>query len=68
MKSKREINPVVLRGLDNNSGRYLDLVGSRLPVLLRPIGRLFAGAPDTLMYKELQRGRLSYRMYHFIKD
>ena len=30
--------------------------------------RLFAGAPDTLMYKELQRGRLSYRMYHFVKD
>jgi hypothetical protein len=33
-----------------------------------PFGRLFAGAPGTLMYKELQRGRLSYRMYHFIKD
>jgi SAM-dependent methyltransferase len=68
MESKREINPEVLRGLDNNSGRYLDLVGSRLPVFMRPFGRLFAGAPDTLMYKELQRGRLSYRMYHFIKD
>ncbi len=37
-------------------------------VILRPFGRLFAGAPGTLMYKELQRGRLSYRMYCFIKD
>ena len=36
MESKREINADVLRGLDNNSGKYLDLVGSRLPVLLRP--------------------------------
>jgi hypothetical protein len=26
------------------------------------------GAPGTLMYRELQRGRLSYRMYSFIKD
>jgi SAM-dependent methyltransferase len=68
MVSKREINADVLRGLDNNSARYLDLVGRRLPVYLRPLGRLFAGAPDTLMYKELQRGRLSYRMYHFTKD
>ena len=56
MESKREINPEVLRGLDNNSGRYLELVGSRLPVFLQPFGKLFAGAPDTLMYKELQRG------------
>ena len=38
MESKREINPDVLRGLDNNSGKYLDLVGSRLPVFLRPFG------------------------------
>ena len=33
-----------------------------------PFGRLFAGAPGALMSEELQRGRLSYRMYHFIKD
>jgi SAM-dependent methyltransferase len=68
MVSKREINADVLRGLDNNSGRYLDLVGRRLPMFLRPFGRLFAGAPGTLMYRELQRGRLSYRMYCFTKD
>ena len=38
------------------------------PCSCAPSASLFAGAPDTLMYKELQRGRLSYRMYHFIKD
>ncbi|WP_343572190.1 phthiotriol/phenolphthiotriol dimycocerosates methyltransferase [Mycobacterium sp.] len=68
MVSKREINSEVLRGLDNNSQRYLDLVGRHVPAFLQSFGRLFAGAPGTLMYKELQRGRLSYRMYHFIKD
>jgi hypothetical protein len=46
----------------------LALLLQGLPVFLRPFGRLFAGAPDTLMYRELQRGRLSYRMHHFIKD
>ena len=35
---------------------------------LQSFGRLFAGTPGTLMYRELQRGRLSYRMYHFTKD
>ncbi len=68
MVSERVINAEVLRGLDKNSARYLDLVGLRMPVFLRPVGRLFAGAPGTLMYRELQRGRLSYRMYCFTKD
>ena len=68
MVSERVINAEVLRGLDKNSARYLDLVGLRMPVFLRPVGALFAGAPGTLMYRELQRGRLSYRMYCFTKD
>ncbi len=66
--SEREINADVLRGLDNNSARYLDLVGRHVPAFLQSFGRLFAGAPGTLMYRELQRGRLSYRMYSFTKD
>ena len=68
MDSKREINAEVLRGLDNNSPRYLDLVRRHVPAFLQSFGRLFAGAPGTLMYRELQRGRLSYRMYCFTKD
>ncbi len=68
MLSKREINTEVLRGMDKNSTRYLDLVGRHVPVFLRGFGRLFTGAPGTLMYRELQRGRLSYRMYCFAKD
>ena len=66
--SERVINAEVLRGLDNLAPRYLDLVGHHLPAFLRPFGRLFVGAPGSLMYRELQRGRLSYRMYSFAKD
>lgn len=66
--SERVINAEVLRGLDNLAPRYLDLVGHHLPAFLRPFGRLFVGAPGSLMYRELQRGRLSYRMYCFAKD
>jgi cytochrome P450/SAM-dependent methyltransferase len=68
MVSERVINPEVLRGLEGNSPRYLDLVGRRLPVYMRPFGRLFAGVPGSLMYRELERGGLSYRMYCFTKD
>ena len=66
--SERVINAEVLRGLDNLAPRYLDLVGHHLPAFLRPFGRLFVGAPGSLMYRELQRGKLSYRMYSFAKD
>jgi len=68
MVSKRVINEDVLRGLDKNSPRYQELVVNHAPRLLRPFGRLFSGLPGTTMYKQLQRGQLSYRMYHFIKD
>ena len=68
MVSKRVINTEVLRGMDNNSPRYLGLVARHLPKFLQSFGRLFAGAPGALMYRELQRGRLSYRMYPFTKD
>jgi ubiquinone/menaquinone biosynthesis C-methylase UbiE len=68
MESKREINSEVLRGLDKNSTRYLGLVSSYMPKYLQSFGRLFAGAPGTLPYRQLKSGKLSYRIYHFIKD
>jgi len=66
--SKREINNEVLRSMDNNSEKYLELVSRHVPKFLQSFGRVFSGAPGTLAYRELQRGKLSYRMYHFIKD
>lgn len=65
--SERVINPEVLRGLEKNSARSLELIG-HLPAPLRPFGRLFAGVPGTLIYRELERGRNSYRIYSFSKD
>ena len=66
--SERVINADVVRGLDKLAPQYLDLVGHHLPAFLRPFGRLFVAAPGSLMYRELQRGKLSYRMYSFAKD
>ena len=66
--SERVINADVLRGLDNLAPRYRELVRQTLPAFLRPFGRLFVATPGSLMYRELQRGRLSYRMYRFEKD
>jgi ubiquinone/menaquinone biosynthesis C-methylase UbiE len=68
MVSERVINAEVLRGLDKNSTRYQDLIGRHVPAVLRPFGRLFAGLPGTLPYRQLQGGKVSYRMYHFTKD
>ncbi|MFZ1161737.1 phthiotriol/phenolphthiotriol dimycocerosates methyltransferase [Mycobacterium sp.] len=65
--SERVINPEVLRALGKNSTGSLQLV-DRLPAIMRPFGRLFAGVPGTLIYRELERGRNSYRMYSFVKD
>jgi hypothetical protein len=67
-ESKAVINEHVLRGLDGNSTRYLDLVDRHLPAVFHPFGRLFAGVPGSLMYRELQSGGLSYRTYTFVKD
>jgi SAM-dependent methyltransferase len=66
--SETEINPEVLRGMDKNAQRSLDLIGRCLPAVLRPFGRLFAGVPGSRMYRDMQRGKISYRMYHFVKE
>jgi ubiquinone/menaquinone biosynthesis C-methylase UbiE len=68
MLAERVINADVLRGLDKNSQRSLDLITRHLPAFLRPFGRLFAGVPGSRIYRDLQRGEISYRMYSFTKD
>jgi len=65
--SERVINPEVLRGMDKNAHRSLDLIGRCLPAVLRPFGRLFAGVPGSRMYRDLERGNISYRMYRLVK-
>jgi SAM-dependent methyltransferase len=63
----RNINGEVLRGMDRNSSRSLDLVSRRLPKCLHSLGRDFAGVKGSRIYNALQTGELSYRSYCFEK-
>jgi hypothetical protein len=66
--SERVINAEVLRGRQKSAQRSLDLIDSHLPAFLRRFGREFSAVPGTLIHRELQRGKVSYRMYCFAKD
>jgi ubiquinone/menaquinone biosynthesis C-methylase UbiE len=68
MLSEREINEEVLRAMERNAQQSLELIERNLPALLRPYGRLFAGVPGSKIYRDLERGEISYRMYCFTKD
>lgn len=63
----RNIHAEVLRGLNRNSARSLDLIARRLPKFLHSIGRDFAGIKDSRIYNALQSGAVSYRSYCFLK-
>jgi hypothetical protein len=66
MLSREVINAQVLRGLEKNTPRILDLIG-RLPTFMHRIGREYSGVKDTGFYRAMQRGKYSYRMYCFIR-
>jgi SAM-dependent methyltransferase len=59
----RNINTEVLRGLDRNSSRSLNLVVRHLPKFLHPLGRDFAGVQGSRLYHALQSGEISYRSF-----
>lgn len=63
----RKINAEVLRGMNQNSARSLDLIERRLPKFLHSLGRDFAGTTGSRIYNALQSGELSYRSYCFEK-
>lgn len=67
MLRTRNINAEVLRGMDRNSARSLDLVERRLPRFLQPLGRDFAGIKGARIYQALDSGEVSYRSYCFEK-
>ena len=60
---QRDINAAVLRGLDRNSPRSLDLVARHLPKFLHPLGCDFAGVKGSRIYNALQSGEISYRSF-----
>lgn len=59
----RNINAEVLRGMDRNSPRSLDLIARNLPKFLHSLGRDFAGTKESRIYNALSRGELTYRSY-----
>ena len=61
------ITPEVLRGLDYNAARSLELVARRLPKWLQSLGRDFAGIPGSRTYGAFQSGEMIYRSYLFVK-
>ena len=64
MLSHEVINAQVLRGLEENTQRLLDLM-DHLPTFLHRGGLKLAGVKGTGFYRAMQRGKYSYRMYCF---
>jgi SAM-dependent methyltransferase len=67
MLSHTVINAEVLRGMEKNSQQWRGRIDRHVPVFLRGFARDVAGVPGLKLYKELQSGGLSYRMYSFAK-
>jgi len=63
----RNINAEVLRGMEQNSARSLQLINRHLPRFLHPLGRDFAGVKGSRIYNALECGELSYRSYCMVK-
>jgi ubiquinone/menaquinone biosynthesis C-methylase UbiE len=66
--SEQVINAEVMRGLDKN--RLLDQLTRRLPKIasLRGVFNDFVGGSGSLIYRRLENGEVSYRLFCFAKD
>ena len=67
LAQSQDIGVEVLRGMDGNAARNLELVKNRLPKILQPLGRDFAGVPGSKVYEALKSGDLSYRSWHLVR-
>ena len=66
-RSMRDIHAEVLRGMNRNSSRSMELIVRHLPRFLHSLGRDFAGVQGSRIHAALQQGSLSYRSYFFEK-
>jgi ubiquinone/menaquinone biosynthesis C-methylase UbiE len=66
--SEQVINAEVMRGLENS--RLLDQISRRIPRVgfVRGLVNDYAGGPGSLIYRRLQSGEASYRLFCFGKD
>jgi ubiquinone/menaquinone biosynthesis C-methylase UbiE len=67
LEQMRDISPEVLRGMERNSARSMELLEKKLPGFLQELGRDFAGVKGSRIYNELLSGGLSYRSFCFQK-
>jgi ubiquinone/menaquinone biosynthesis C-methylase UbiE len=67
IQQMRTINAEVLRGMDRNSARSLELIARHLPKFLHSLGRDFAGVQGSRIYNALVSGELTYRSYCLTK-
>ncbi|MBI5770217.1 MAG: class I SAM-dependent methyltransferase [Verrucomicrobia bacterium] len=63
LRAQREINAEVLRGMNRNSERSMQLIVRHLPGFLHALGRDFAGIRGSRIYNAIERDELSYRSY-----
>ncbi len=66
--SQHVINAEVVRALEKNAQHRLELISRQMPAIARPFGRRFAGVPGTGLYRDIQNGKIEYRVYCFTKD
>lgn len=64
---QRNISAEVLRGMDCNSTRSLELIARHLPKFLHGLGRDFAGTKDSRIYNALAKEELTYASYCLAK-
>jgi SAM-dependent methyltransferase len=67
IQSVRDISAEVVRGMERNSARSLDLVARCLPKFMRGLGRDFAGTKGSRLHNALVSGEMVYRRYSFVK-
>lgn len=68
MLSRADIDGEVLRGLQKSSARMQELISRRLPFFLHSKARDFAGVEGGELFRAVERGDFSYRVYCFVKD
>jgi ubiquinone/menaquinone biosynthesis C-methylase UbiE len=68
MLSQREINAEVVRAIDKNTQKWLDLIDRRVPAFLHGFARGQTPMQGGRLYRAVQSGESSYRMYCFAKE
>jgi ubiquinone/menaquinone biosynthesis C-methylase UbiE len=68
LRSGRVVNAEVVRAIEKNHRWSLTLADRPQSAFVRRFGRALTVAQGSQVYRDLQRGELSYQMYWFTKD